>query len=117
MKYIPLQEHSHGMHHASSRGHPLASGFLVYVPQFYVPLDKLFASVYKKSTRSDTTQPVLSKSGENFSDFPAMPSLSQDMIRSASNKIFSHRVGWGRWLQVIICEGIFERKKNLPEQF
>ena len=54
-EYVPLQEHSHGMHHASSRGHPLASRFLVYVPLFYVPLDNLSDSVYKKSTRSDTT--------------------------------------------------------------
>ena len=45
---LPLQEHSRAMHHASSRGHPSASRFLVYVPQVYVPLDNLSDFVYKK---------------------------------------------------------------------
>merc|ERR1712208_18748 len=114
MELFLLQEHSRAMHHASSRGHPSASRFLVYVPQVYVPLDNLSDSVYKKSARSDSTKPVLNKSSENVSDFPAMPSLSYIRIRSDQPQTKYFLTGWGGegGYKIIICEGIFEEEKT-----
>ena len=112
MIYFPLQEHSHGMHHASSRGHPLASGFLVYVPQFYVPLDNL-STLFIKNLPGQI-QPNLSWINlvRIFQIF--LPCPASLRIRSDQPQTKYFLTGWGGegGYKIIICEGIFERKKT-----